>query len=130
MLTQPIDWLGAPSWAMAGIEATLEDAIDRAKARYPARNFCVVQEWVWIEFKAPQPMVEGLALNGETPNVLIAATILHDSQERFGSGRGVRTFFLIDYEGPGFFVTRKTVYVLLGAGRRIQLPFKSEFLYG
>ncbi len=127
MVAELFDWVDAPSVAMSGMDAPLEDAIERVQARYPDRSFCVVQEWVWVEFKVSVHMVEGLALRGETPHVLIATTILHDSRERFRSGRCVRTSFLVGYESP-YFVTRNTVYVLLGTGWRIEMPFKSQFL--
>ncbi|GFM86339.1 hypothetical protein PSCICO_17380 [Pseudomonas cichorii] len=123
------DWSAAPSMAMNGMNASLDEAIDRVQARYLNRSFCVVRDWVWIEFAAQLTVAGGLASQGLSPHVVVAITILHDSQDRFRLGRGVRTSFLVDYEAPGYFITQNTVYVLMGAGRRIQVPFMSEYLF-
>jgi hypothetical protein len=54
---------------------------------------------------------------------LFASGIVHDSRDRFRPGKGVRTSFLAErHEGP-FFITKNTVYVLLGAGRRKRAKF-------
>ena len=128
MSGEPYDWLGSPSLVMAGIDQALQESIERVQALYPGRNFCVVGEWAWVEFNASLSMAEGLAKTGQTANVLVAANILFDSQERFRKGKGVRTSFLVKFDAPGYFITRNTVYVLLGTGRRVQLPFWGKYL--
>ncbi|WP_445672829.1 DUF6957 family protein [Pseudomonas inefficax] len=128
MSTDFFDRLGRPSLVMNGLDTTLEAGIQQAQSLYPHREFCMVSEWLWVDFKGSTLMVEGLALQGVTPSILVAANVLHDSQDRFRAGRGVRTSFLVRYEGLGYFLTQNTVYVMLGPGRRIQLPYRSEFL--
>jgi hypothetical protein len=119
------DWLEGPSLVAEGLDATLPDAVMLVKERFPDRNFCIVREWCWIEFSASALIKEGMAAQGELPALLLASGILHDSRDRFRPGRGVRTSFLAErHEGP-FFVTKNTVYVLLGSGRRKRAQFDS-----
>lgn len=128
MTTDPFDYVGRLSLVMTGIDTTLEVSIRDAQARFPNRAHCVVSEWIWVDFQGSSFMVEGLALQGVTPSFLVAVNVLHDSQDRFRAGRGIRTSLLVRYEGPGYFVTRNTVYVMLGTGRRVQLPYRGEYL--
>lgn len=126
MSIDPFAPLGPPSLVMTGIDLTLEASIQDGQNRFPGWELCVVSEWMWVDFRGASMMVEGFALQGVTPSILVAENVLHDSQDRFRAGRGVRTSFLVRYEGPGYFLTRNTVYVMLGTGRRIQLPYQSE----
>ncbi|MEE5041655.1 hypothetical protein V2J84_18565 [Pseudomonas alliivorans] len=119
------DWLEGPSLVAEGLDAALPDAIMLVRDRFPDRSFCVVKEWCWLEFSASATIKQGLAAQGELPALLLASGILHDSLNRFRPGRGVRTSFLAErVEGP-FFVTKNTVYVLLGQGRRKRAEFDS-----
>lgn len=128
MVTDPYKYLGRPSLVMSGVDTPLEVSIQDAQARFPNRAHCVVSKWIWVDFQGSPLMVEGLALQGVTPSVLVAVNVLHDSQDRFRAGRGIRTSLLVRYERPGYFVTRNTVYVMLGTGRRVRLPYRGEYL--
>lgn len=128
MSTDPVEFIRRPSLVMNGIEATLEASIQEAQARFPDRELCVVSEWIWIDFQGSFSMIEGLASRGVRPSILLAVKVLHDSQDRFRAGRGVRTSLLVRYEGPGYFVTRNTVYVMLGTGRRVQRAYRGDYL--
>lgn len=128
MATDPYKYLGRPSLVMTGIDTTLEVSIQHVQAQFPSRAYCVISEWIWVDFQASSLMVEGLALQGVTPSILVAVNVLHDSKDRFRSGRGIRTSLLVRYERPGYFVTQNTVYVMLGTGRRVRLPYRGEYL--
>ena len=117
------DWLEGPSVVAQGLDASLPDAIMLVRDRFPDRDFCIVKEWCWIEFSASPLIKQGLADQGQLPALLLAAQILHDSRDRFRPGRGVRTSYLAAREDGPFFVTKNTVYVLFGTGRRKRAPF-------
>ncbi|WP_413309735.1 MULTISPECIES: DUF6957 family protein [unclassified Pseudomonas] len=98
----------------------------RVKERFPERSFCIVREGMcWIEFSASALIKEGMAALGELPALLLAGGIVHDSRDKFRLGRGVRTSFLTERHEGLFFITKNTVYVLLGSGRRKRAQFDS-----
>jgi hypothetical protein len=117
------DWLEGPSLVAEGLDAKFQDALRLVEECFPERSFCIVREWCWIEFSASPLIKQGMAALGELPALLFASEIVYDSRDRFRPGRGVRTSFLAErHEGP-FFVTKNTVYVLLGFGRRKRAKF-------
>lgn len=119
------DWLEGPSILAQGLDASLPDAIMIVRDRFPDCNFCVVKEWCWIEFSTSPLTKQQLAKQGQLPALLLASQILHDSRDRFRPGRGVRTSFLAARTDGPFFVTKNTVYVLFGTGRRKRASFES-----
>lgn len=42
------------------------------RLRNPDREYCVVSEWIWVDFQGSSLMVEGLALQGVSPSILVA----------------------------------------------------------
>ena len=123
------DWLEGPSLVAEGLDATLSDALMLVKECFPDRSFCIVTEWCWIEFSTSPLTKHELAKQGQLPALLLASQILHDSRDRFRPGRGVRTSFLAAQTDGPFFVTKNTVYVLFGTGRRKRASFDSLSLF-
>jgi hypothetical protein len=106
-----------PSVVMSGCELELEDAIRITRERYPDSSFCVVNEWIWLDLEAPDLVIEGLAVDGKKPTMLLVFNVLFDSSSTSKS-HWFRSTPLINFTDHMFFQTEAKLYVLLGHGRR------------
>lgn len=109
--------------SQAGCTLSLDDATAWARALEPAKPFCVVEKWMWLDLQITEAMRTELRDAGAFPSILLAHKILFDSACRFPSGHWVRSTLLVSYEKNFIFETRNTRYVLMGPGiRKTVLP--------
>jgi hypothetical protein len=113
-----------PSTVMSGIEIELQDAIQLARDRFPDRSLCVVTEWVWIDFDAPDVVIEELALQGKKPAMLLVFDVVFDSSTT-STSHWFRSTPLIDFTEDLFFQTESKLYVLVGNGRRTSMSLSA-----
>lgn len=102
---------------MPGWQGTQDELIASAAKTFPGKAFCVVKQWILIDLTVTPPEKEKLTGLGLLPATLFAHEIVLDSQGRFQSSMWVRSNFGIS-SNAYMFETKKTVYLLLGAGQR------------
>lgn len=113
-----------PSSVMAGAKMELQAAIELAKQRFPGSSFCVVDEWVWVDFDAPDLVLQELAEQRKLPAMLLVFSVSFDSSTSSKS-HWFRTTPLMDFSESMFFQTENKLYVLLGNGRRTSMPLST-----
>lgn len=113
-----------PSSLMVGSELPLSDAIRLTKQRFPERSFCIVDEWIWIDFDAPDLVNMELASAGKQPVMLLVFNVLHDSSSPSNSN-WFRSTPLTEFVDDMFFLTEHKIYVLFGHGRRTSMPLSA-----
>ena len=109
---------------MVGSELTLSEAIRLTKQRFPERSFGIVDEWIWIDFDAPDLVIMELADAGKQPVMLLVFNVLHDSSSPSNSN-WFRSTPLSEFVDDMFFLTEHKIYVLLGHGRRTSMPLSA-----
>ena len=113
-----------PSRVMEGAEIDLDEAIQVTREKFPGQNFCVVREWVWLDFEAPDLVSAELAAEGKKPVMLLVFDTLFDSSTS-AKRYCFRTTPLIEFTDGCFFRTQGKLYVLLGPGRRRTLSLST-----
>ncbi|WP_024692641.1 DUF6957 family protein [Pseudomonas syringae] len=113
-----------PSTVMSGIEIGLQDAIQLTKEKFPNQSFCVVTEWVWIDFDAPDVVIEELVAQGKKTAMLLVFDVVFDSSTTSKS-HWFRSTPLIDFTEDLFFQTENKLYVLVGNGRRTSMSLSA-----
>lgn len=113
-----------PSALMSGIEIGVQEAIQLTREKFPDRSFCVVNEWVWIDFDAPDVVIEELAEQGKKPAMLLVFDVVFDSSTTSKS-HWFRSTPLIDFTEAMFFQTENKLYVLVGHGRRTSMSLSA-----
>jgi hypothetical protein len=113
-----------PSTVMVGSELALNDAIRLTAHRFPERSFCIVNDWIWIDFDAPDLVITELANAGKQPAMLLIFNLQHDSSSGAGSN-WFRSTPLTEFVDDMFFLTEHKIYVLLGHGRRTSMPLSA-----
>lgn len=126
---QEIEQLIGPSVLMQGVDIELEEAIRMTQSRFPGRAFCIVDAWVWLDFSAPDLVVQELAAEGKKQVMLLLLNVVFDSVTQTDSGHWLRSSPLIDFSEGMFFQTQNQVYVLLGNGRRKSMPLSTLVRY-
>lgn len=114
-LAQLVGGHGEP---VTGCDLSAEEAITLAQGRFAQHSFCLVQDWTILDLKTTGEELEALHSRGLEPVVVYALRVVSDSRGRFNPGDWVRSSFQLSYEEAGFFLTKNTVYVLLGKGSR------------
>lgn len=117
-LNEIIGWLCAAGEPMHGSSLSNEEALDYARRRFPYGNFCLVRDWRWVNLDVTERQRLWLAQTQRQPALIMAHTVVYDSERRWDVGDFVRTSYLHQHEGFHF-KTLNTVYLLLGSGTRI-----------
>ncbi|WP_394561078.1 DUF6957 family protein [Aquipseudomonas alcaligenes] len=110
---------GAP---MPGSEMSDDEALEYARRHFSMATFCLVRDWVWIEFDAPEALKAALAQTRRQPSLIYAHTVIFDSDRRWDIGDFVRTSLLHEFSEGFRFKTLNSVYLLLGPGTRKLVP--------
>lgn len=113
-----------PSIVMAGAKMELQAALELTKQRFPDSSFCVVNEWIWVDFDAPDLVLQELAEQRKWPAMLLVFSVSFDSSTNSKS-HWFRTTPLIDFSDSMFFQTENKLYVLMGDGRRTSMPLST-----
>lgn len=113
-----------PSEVMCGAQIGLQAAIAATEERFPGISFCVVDEWVWVDFDAPELVIDELATQGKKPAMLLAFRVLFDSTTTDRS-HWFRSTPLVQFSDGTFFQTENKLYVLLGNGRKTSMSLST-----
>ena len=111
----------SPGW-----QDSEEELISLAAKTFPGKAFCVVRQWILIDLTVnpdEQEKLSGLCL---LPATLFAHEVVLDSRSRFQPGMWVRSNFGIS-SSAYMFETKRTVYLLLGAGQRKAASLAAAF---
>lgn len=108
---------------MKGCELSEPEILDVLAQRYPGQPFCLVKDWMLVDLESIPEDLESIQAYGFEPRVVFAHCVLRDSRGRFPPGSWLRSTFQVALdEAAGFFVSRNTVYVLVGPGFRKCVP--------
>mgnify|MGYP000444895370 CR=1 FL=1 len=113
-----------PSEVMCGAQIGLQAAIAVTEEHFPGISFCVLDEWVWVDFDAPDLVIDELAALGNKPTMLLAFRVLFDSTTNNHSP-WFRSTPLMNFTDNMFFQTENKLYVLLGNGRKTSMPLST-----
>ncbi|WP_122262587.1 DUF6957 family protein [Pseudomonas syringae] len=113
-----------PSEVMCGAQLGLEEAIAVTDERFPGISFCILDEWVWVNFDAPDLVINELATQGKKPVMLLAFRVLFDSTTNDIS-HWFRSTPLMQFSDGMFFRTGSKLYVLLGNGRKTSMSLST-----
>jgi hypothetical protein len=113
-----------PSEVMCGAQLKLQEAIAVTEERFPGISFCILDEWVWVDFDAPDLVIDELATQGKKPTMLLAFRVLFDSTTNSNS-HWFRSTPLMHFSDSMFFQTESKLYVLLGNGRKTSMPLST-----
>lgn len=117
-LQQIADLLYGAGTLMPGIDITHEDAVRIANKRFPHFEYCLVEDWIWVDLDlSPEQIVE-LARTQRQPALILAHTVIYDSSRRWDVGNFVRTSPLYRFEENFIFATLNSCYLLIGDGVR------------
>jgi hypothetical protein len=108
---------GAPT--DIGCDESLKDKmIALAETRHPNKNICVVKDWKWWDYDVNEDEYKSYRDAGFFPSLIFANYMVWDKCKRWPEGYNVKTSMLVTFEENCFFITRSTVYILLGPGQR------------
>nr|WP_189658239.1 hypothetical protein [Pseudomonas kurunegalensis] len=114
---------------MDGIDFSCEEAIATAEKRWPLKGYCVVEDWTIFRAQLSAEELTRVSGAGHLPLFAFAHKVVEDSKCRFQSGDWVRSSMCISYGGDGFFETKNTVYILMGAGHEQSASLKTIFSF-
>lgn len=114
-LAQLVDGHGEP---VNGCDLPPDDAQAMAHTRFPNLSTCLVRDWTILDLETTSDEMEALRDRGLEPVMVYALNVVFDSRGRFNAGDWVRSSFQLSFEDNGFFLTKNTLYVLLGKGAR------------
>lgn len=113
-----------PSEVMCGGQLELLEAIAVTEERFPGTSFCILDEWVWVDFDAPDLVIDELATQGKKPTMLLAFRVLFDRTTNDIS-HWFRSTPLMHFSDSMFFQTENKLYVLLGSGRKTSMSLST-----
>jgi hypothetical protein len=113
-----------PSEVMCGAQMGLQEAIAITEERFPGISFCILGEWAWVDFDAPDLVIDELSTQGKKPAMLLAFRVLFDSTTH-STSHWFRSTPLIKFTDGMFFQTEGKLYVLLGHGRKTSMPLST-----
>ena len=95
------------------------DAVALANLHFPSRAYCLVADWAILDIKVTTRQRKAIIDRGLIPALVYALTVIQDSKGRFSHGDWVRTTVAVSFTHGCLFETKNTIYVLMGAGRRL-----------
>ena len=119
--------MGDSGTLLFGSELSLEDALAAARKRYKWMPLCAVEEWIILDAIITDEERAKVAASGRQPMFMFAHKVVDDEQRRFEPGHWVRSSMGTTFEEGFLFVTRNSVYVLLGPGHRKSASIEAIF---
>lgn len=110
--------LGQDAIILHGSDLSQKDALAAARIGYGGRPMCVVEDWVILDVALTEAEQARVHEAGCKPMFLFAHKVVYDERRRFQPGNWVRSSMGTSFDDGYVFVTRNTVYVLLGPGYR------------
>lgn len=117
-LSAVTDIIYGPGQPMPGSIMTNEQALAHMRQHFPRTEFCLVRDWIWLDFDVTDEQSAMLAKTHRQPAIIYAHTVVYDSARRWDVGDFVRTSPLYELHDGFLFQTFSTMYVLLGDGLR------------
>ena len=99
-------------------ELCLPQMIEQARKCYPNKGISAVKQWMWWDYDISDDDKNRFMESGFKPAIIFANYLIWDSRERWPEGWNVKTSALVAFEANCFFITRSTVYILVGKGHR------------
>ncbi len=105
-------------------ESKLHESIQLAQLRYPDKGVCAVKAWSWWDFEVDEETRVMFLKQGTLASVIYSSYVIWDERERWLIGDSVKTSVLVNFEDNCYFITRSSVYILVGRGtRKLVDPF-------
>jgi hypothetical protein len=104
---------------IGGCQLANSDAVALANLHFPFRAYCLVSEWAILDLDVTTSQRQAIVDRELIPALVYALTVIQDSRGRFQPGDWVRTTLGVSFTHACLFETKNTVYVLMGAGRRV-----------
>ncbi len=101
-----------------GKESELDYLIDTAQSKYPHKGVCAVKNWKWWNFDMDKNGQKYFASRCVHPSIVYAKYVIWDKSNRWPQGSHVKTTLLCEFDAEYFFITKNTVYILVGPGTR------------
>lgn len=117
-LTQLAAFFDRQHTPLGGCSLSAHEAAITAHKKFAPRSFCLVSQWTILDLQVDDEELNALRSRGLEPVLVYASCVVLDSRGRYQPGDWVRSSFQTTYEAPSFFLTKNTVYVLLGGGKR------------
>lgn len=99
-------------------ESNLAGMIELAGVRHPDKPIRAVKDWVWWDLDITDEQKDQFTAQNLIPSIIFATHLISDSSGCFSIGWNVKTTELVVFEENCLFVTRRTVYILVGKGSR------------
>ncbi|MFO1387703.1 DUF6957 family protein [Cellvibrio sp.] len=99
-------------------DSCLPAMIELAFARYPNKAVRAVKDWAWWDLAISNESRPQYAAAGVQPAIVFSTYLIWDSREQWSEGWNVKTTVLVSFEENCMFITRNTVYILVGHGYR------------
>lgn len=99
-------------------ESFLPVIIETTKKRFPHKGISAVKQWMWWDYDISEDDRNHFVASGVQPAIVFANYLLWDSRDRWPEGWNVKTTPLVSFEENCLFITRNTVYILVGKGQR------------
>ena len=119
--------LGDPGVSLMGSELGLEAVMAAARKRYKRMPLCAVEEWIILDAIVTDEERAKVTAAGCQPMFMFAHKVVDDEQRRFEPGHWVRSSMGTAFNDGYLFVTRNTIYVLLGPGHRKSASVQAIF---
>ncbi|MBB4059128.1 MULTISPECIES: DUF6957 family protein [Pseudomonas] len=119
--------LGDSGVELQGSDLSLDEALALAKKIYKWMPLCAVEEWVIMDAIVTEDERAKVAAAGCQPMFMFAHKVVDDEQQRFEPGHWVRSSMGTAFTDGFLFVTRNSVYVLLGPGHRKSASIQAIF---
>ncbi|VEF11960.1 Uncharacterised protein [Pseudomonas fluorescens] len=119
--------LGDSGVGLMGSELPVDEAIALARKRHKWMPLCAVEEWIILDAIITDEERAKVAASGCQPMFMFAHKVVDDEQRRFEPGHWVRSSMGTTFEEGFLFVTRNSVYVLLGPGHRKSTSIEAIF---
>ncbi|KAB0486462.1 hypothetical protein SAMN04490202_2813 [Pseudomonas reinekei] len=117
-LSQLTDFFDRQYTPLDGCSLSAREAEIAVREKLPSRPFCLVKHWTILDLQVSADELEALRSRGLEPVMVYASSVVLDSRGRYQPGDWVRSSFHTSHGPPGFFITKNTVYLLLGMGKR------------
>ena len=99
-------------------ESLLQVTVELACTRYPGKAVRAIKQWVWWDLDVSAKARRQYEASGIQPAIMFSTYLVWDSGDRWSEGWNVKTTALVSFEENCFFITRNTVYILVGNGYR------------
>lgn len=98
-------------------ESLLPDMIELARSRHQ-KKIRAVKSWKWWDYDVSEELRAKYAEIGLQPAIVFADYLIWDSSGQWEEGWNAKSSKLVSFEENCLFVTRNTVYILVGPGHR------------